>query len=786
MNDHFKISRRDLLSASAVAGTVLLSRPVLALETYASQAQPFALDAVRLKPSIFLNAVEANKAYLHSLSPDRLLHNFRQGAGLKPKADVYGGWESRGIAGHSLGHYLTACALMYAQTGDAECAQRAKYIVDELAQCQAAHGDGYVGGTTVERDGRVIDGKIVYEEVKRGEIRSSGFDLNGGWVPLYTWHKVHAGLLDVHQYLGHAKALTVAVGMSSYLADVLEPLTESQLQQVLASEHGGLNEVYADMFARTGNRRWLALAERIYHRKVLDPIVAGRDELEGLHANTQIPKVLGLARLFELTGNSRFASGPQFFWQTVTRDHSYVIGGNSEREHFGKPRQLAHRLTDQTCEACNTYNMLKLTRHLYSWQQPDASYFDYYERAHLNHIMSQQDPATGLFTYMTPMMSGVERRYSTPTESFWCCVGSGMESHSKHGDSVYWHNDDTLFVNLYYASELHWRERDTKVEMLTDYPLSESVRLRIVSPGRKGMKLALRIPHWCEAPEISVNGKRVATQTSQGYATLTRAWRSDDVVELKLPMPLRIEPTPDDRSVVAFVSGPLVLAASLGAPLPPGAPVEIPPALIVDDPSKALSKQGEQLHAYSTGKTGRPKAMDLSPFFSQYHQRTAIYFPMFSEAQWQHEEASYNAAHAERAALEARIVDRVFLGEMQPERDHELKSDRSEAVTYLGNKGRILQGPGFFEVTMQATAEPLILQAVYWGEERNRDIDILVDGKVIANERRAGTAKKDFEVVEYAIPAVANRTSLKLKFQQKNGNWTSIYGCRLLKAPASV
>jgi hypothetical protein len=238
--------------------------------------------------------------------------------------------------------------------------------------------------------------------------------------------------------------------------------------------------------------------------------------------------------------------------------------------------------------------------------------------------------------------------------------------------------------------------------------------------------------------------------------------------------------------VVAFLSGPLVLAAGLGSPLPPGAALEIPPALIADEPLKALTKVSGELHSYTTGNAGRPKPMQLRPFFSLYHQRTAIYFPVFSETQWQREEVAYNAAHAERAALEARIVDRVFLGEMQPERDHELKSDRSEAVTYLGNKGRILQGPGFFEVTMQATAEPLILQAVYWGEERNRDIDILVDGKVIATERRAGTATKDFEVVEYAIPAAANRSSLKLTFQQKNGNWTSIYGCRLLKAPAPI
>src|SRR3546814_230971 len=342
---------------------------------------------------------------LLSLDPDRLLHNFREGAGLTPRAPVYGGWEARGIAGHSLGHYLSACALMHAQTGDAAARDRITHIVAELAECQRAHGDGYIGGTTVERDGKVIDGKIVFEEVRRHIIRTGGFDINGGWVPLYTWHKVHAGLIDAYR-IGHVEAaLPVMLGMAGYLATILEGLDDAEMQTLLAAEYGGLNESYADTFAITGDPRWLRLAERIHDRKILDPLAAGHDQLAGLHANTQIPKLIGLARLYELTGNREHQTAARFFRDRVVGHHSYVIGGNSEREHFGPPDRIAPFITERTCEACNSYNMLKLTRHVYGWA-PDAALFDYYERVHLNHILAHQHPESGMFAYFMPLSAG--------------------------------------------------------------------------------------------------------------------------------------------------------------------------------------------------------------------------------------------------------------------------------------------------------------------------------------------------------------------------------------------
>ncbi|MDE0947058.1 MAG: glycoside hydrolase family 127 protein, partial [Sphingobium sp.] len=314
-------TRRGMLGAGIALGAM----PPFAWGAPAAPflASSFPLSAVRLKPSIFLTSVQANQRYLLSLDADRFLHNFHAGAGLPTKGKVYGGWESRGIAGHSLGHYLSALSLIYAQTGDPQFRDRAAYIVGELKAIQAKQGDGYAGGTTVERDGKTVDGKIIYEELRRSEIRSTGFSLNEGWVPLYTYHKVMAGALDAHLHAGMKDGLAVAIGLGDYLGTIVEGLSDAQVQDILRTEHGGLTESYAELYKRTGNRRWLNLSERMRHHSIVNPLQAGRDELAGKHANTQIPKIVGEARLHELTGNADRAKVAQFFWATVTRDHSY-------------------------------------------------------------------------------------------------------------------------------------------------------------------------------------------------------------------------------------------------------------------------------------------------------------------------------------------------------------------------------------------------------------------------------------------------------------------------------
>ncbi|MDB6105950.1 MAG: hypothetical protein JWO52_5949, partial [Gammaproteobacteria bacterium] len=423
-------SRRTLLRGAACSPALGLPRFVeAALNDSPGQGgsksnlgvTPFPLEAVRLRPSPYLTAVESNGVYLLRLEPDRLLHNFRVSAGLPPKGAVYGGWESQSLAGHSLGHYLSACSLMFAQTGETPYRERVNYIVAELARCQSAHGDGYVAGFTRNRGEVVEDGKAIFPEIARGDIRSFPFSLNGAWSPLYTLHKLFAGLLDANEYCGSAAALEVAEGLGGYLDGIFSKLPEPQMQQMLACEYGGLNESFAQLYERTSDGRWLAIARRIYDHKVLDPLSRGSDGLAGLHSNTQVPKVIGVARLHEATADAGYERAARFFWQAVTRNHSYVIGGNADRESFESP--LSQYITEQTCEACNTYNMLKLTRHLYQWQ-PDAAYFDYYERAHLNHILAQHDPDTGMFAYMMPLMSGARREFSKPFDDFWCCLGT--------------------------------------------------------------------------------------------------------------------------------------------------------------------------------------------------------------------------------------------------------------------------------------------------------------------------------------------------------------------------
>jgi len=749
----------------------------------AATVNPFPLEAVRLDPSPFLDAIEANKSYLHRIEPDRLLHNFRRHAGLPPKADAYGGWEADTIAGHTLGHYLSACALMVAQTGDRECRRRVDYIVGELALCQASAGDGYVAGFTRTRGDIVEDGRALFAELERGDIRSAGFDLNGCWVPFYNWHKLYAGLFDADRHCGNSRAIEIARRLGGYIEHVFAALDDGQVQQILDCEHGGINESFAELYARTGERRWLKLAQRLRHRRVLDPLAAGRDELPNLHSNTQIPKVIGLARLHELTRDPADAAAARFFWETVVTGQSYVIGGNGDREYFQASRAISKHITEQTCEACATYNMLKLTRHLYAWRQ-DAAYFDYYERAHLNHILAQQNPRTGMLTYMTPLLAGAAREFSTPFDDFWCCVGTGMESHAKHGDSIYWHSRGRLIVNLFIPSRLAWREQGAEIHLATEYPLAGSIRLTIAKLDRPSrFELALRVPGWCEQPALALNGTRIDSVREAGYLVLRRRWRAGDAITLDLPMHLRFEATPDDPTVVAVLSGPLVLAADLGpAETPYAGPA---PALVGEDlPSGFLPVPG-QPQSFRTAGGARPTDLPFKPFYAQYDRRSAVYLRRFGAAEWEQERATLAAEEIRLKAIEARSVDTLHLGEMQGERDHGLKAEISYPVVYRGRNGRDARSGGFFEFTMRTRPGPLLLRATYWGEERRRSFRILVDGTPIATERLDGDGPGEFIDRDYllATSLTADKARITVRFEPEPGHSAGpVFGCRLLGA----
>ncbi len=730
--------------------------------------QPAPLDAVRLLPSPYLRAVNANLAYLKRIEPDRLLHNFRSQAGLQPKGAVYGGWESDTIGGHSLGHYLSALSLMFAQTGDPECRQRVVYIVDELVLCQAQGIDGFVAGFTRRRGDALEPGRLVFEEVVRGDIRSRPFDLNGCWVPLYSWHKLLAGLLEADRHCGEKRAIAVAQRLGDYIAFVFASLDDAQIQAMLDCEHGGLNESFAELYSRTGERRWLSLAQTIYHRKILQPLSRGEDCLPYIHANTQIPKIIGLARLHELTGETRHIEAAQFFWERVTSDYSYVIGGNADREYFQARRSISRHVTEQTCESCNSYNMLKLTRLLYA-ANPSARYFDYYERTHLNHILAQQHPGTGMFAYMVPLMSGTHREFSTPFDDFWCCVGTGMESHAKHGDSVFWLQGRDIIVNLYVPSTLTLPGKGIALRLETDYPFGDDVLLTVDrASGGAPATLSLRIPDWCLNPRIELNGSQVAARPVAGYLRLHRAWRNGDSVLLVLPRTLRMEAAADDPRTVAWLYGPLVLAGDLGPATESWhgqAPALVGAALLERmAPTEAAA-------TFRTVGTGRPADLVLRPFTFQYERNTAVYFRCFTAAAWTESQAAFTAEQARLESLRERSADTVDLGDVQSEKLHDLQSKTSYAVTYRGRAGRDARSGGFFECTVRTKPGPLTLQAVYWGEEPERRFSIFIDGRLLAREQLDGDGPSDFFERDYPIPAALTdgKPALRVRFEPESG-----------------
>lgn len=780
------LGRRRVLQGSASAALLLAARAGAA--SIQQPAKPVPLSAVRLLPSPYFTALSVNLGYLHRLEPDRLLHNFRSQAGLNPKGAVYAGWESDTIGGHTLGHYLSALSLMHAQTGDAECKRRVVYIVGELALCQSQSPDGFVAGFTRRKGDAIEPGRLVFEEVRRGDIRARNFDLNGCWVPLYSWHKLMAGLLDAHRYCDSGPAVHVAEKLGGFVGGVFDALDGEQIQKMLSCEHGGLNESFAELYGRTGNRRWLSLSETIYHRKVLEPLSRGEDCLAHIHANTQIPKLIGLARLHELTGEARHLRAASFFWETVTGGYSYVIGGNADREYFEGPGSISRYITEQTCESCNSYNMMKLTRYLYA-QQPRASYFDYYERTHLNHILAQHHPQTGMFAYMVPMMSGSHREFSSPFDDFWCCVGTGMESHSKHGDSIFWTRGNDVIVNLYIPATLNLTHPRIGLRLETAYPYSDDIVLTVTRAEAKAASaISLRIPAWCETPRVSVDGRAAAPRVVDGYLRLQRTWRGGEVVRLALPRKLRIEPTLDDPRTVALLFGPLVLAGDLGPATERWeglAPVLVGDRFARDDLARAIVPTAEP-GVFRTEGLVRPVDLTLRPFAFQHDNNTAVYFRRFTETEWQKQQVDIKAEQARLQELDARSTDAVRLGDAAAEREHSLESKISYAVVYRGRAGRDARSGGFFECMMKASPGPLTLQATYWGEERDRRFKILVDGVIVADEQLSGAGPGSFVERDYAIDQALTRekSTLRVRFEPQTGfSAGPVFGLRLY-APA--
>jgi DUF1680 family protein len=446
------------------------------------RALPFSLVDVKLLDGPFLHATELDAKTLLNYEPDRLLSKFYAEAGLKPKAEHYMGWENETIAGHSLGHYLSACSMMYQTTGDKRFLDRVNYIVSELKYLQDADGKGYIGAFP---NGK----KILEDEVAKGNIRSQGFDLNGIWVPFYTEHKMMAGLSDAYHLCGNSVALEVERRFADWIDGIVSPLNDDQVQKMLRCEHGGISETLADLYADTKDEKYLRISKIFYQKAILDSLKEERDVLPGKHCNTNIPKLIGLSRIYELTGDTSDRKAAEFFWNTVVRHHSYVSGGNGNEEYFGPEDKLRNRLGEGTTETCNVYNMLKLSEHLFEWNA-SARVADFYERALFNHILSSQNPESGNVTYNLSLDMGGFKDFQDPF-SFTCCVGSGMENHSKYGKNIYYHNDNELFIFQFIASELNWKEKNIRVTQKTSFPEEQGSQFEFKC--EKPVKLTLQV-----------------------------------------------------------------------------------------------------------------------------------------------------------------------------------------------------------------------------------------------------------------------------------------------------
>lgn len=597
----------------------------------------FDLQDVRLLDGRFKQNMEREQHWLLSIGVAQLLHSFRTNAGLYSgneggydEIKKLAGWESLDceLRGHTTGHILSGLALMYASTGDDQYKRKADSIVKGLAEVQQAlRQDGFLSAWPQELINRNIAGKTV-------------------WAPWYTLHKILSGLIDQYLYCDNQQALDIANGMAAWAYKKLQPLTPQQRTLMLRNEFGGINESFYNLYAITGKPECKWLAEFFYHNETLDPLKEGKDILDTKHANTYIPKLLGLTREYEIDAKGSGDSVAAFFWNTVVDHHNFCTGSNSDKEHFFKPDNQSKHLTGYTGESCNVYNMLKLTRHLFT-HTAGIKYADYYEQALFNHILGQQDPATGMVAYFLPMLSGAHKVYSTPDSSFWCCVGSGFENQAKYGEAIYYHSNDAIYVNLFIASELRWKEKSIRLKQETIFPQEDATRFTIEDTGVAPFALKLRYPSWAkDGITITINGRAIKVKQQPGsYITLTRTWQKGDQVELKLPMALHAVATNDDPSKAAIVYGPIVLAGEMGTenmvyPAPYSnpawhndyytynyrVPTTITTALTLDPQklNEALKPLAGQPLTFKTTREG----ITLKPLYDMHRERYVVYWQL--------------------------------------------------------------------------------------------------------------------------------------------------------------
>lgn len=765
----------------------------------------FPLGDITLLDGPLKHARDLNVQVLLKYDCDRMLAPYRKEAGLQPRKPSYPNWD--GLDGHVGGHYLSALAIN-AATGNEECRKRMEYMISELQLVLDANNQrpeawchNYIGG--------VPNSAKMWTAFSKGDFGP----YFGTWAPFYNIHEMYAGLRDAWLYCGNEQAKNLFLKFCDWAVDITRDLNDEQMEKMLGNEHGGMNEVLADAYAITGEQKYLDCARRFSHRMLLVPLENGKDCLDNMHANTQIPKVIGYQRIAELAHDVQYHNASEYFWEIVTRQRSLALGGNSRREHFPTKENCIDYINDiDGPESCNTYNMLKLTEDL-NRVKPNGMYGDFYETAMFNHILSAQHPQHGGYVYFTSARPRHYRNYSAPNEAMWCCVGTGMEDHGKYGQFVWTHDkgvkaeDDALYVNLFVASELNWKDRKMVIRQQTAFPYAETSVVE-VAKGKGTFILKVRKPSWCENFTVKGVGFDADSYEENGFVCMKRKWKKGDQVKISMPMHAYIKPMINVPQYVAIMYGPILLGMKTGTEDMRGliaddsrfgqyaggkklaldeAPILLPKHL--DDIAKNLKPvPGKPLHFKLATHMENTIDGELQPFFEIHDSRYMMYWLALGENDYKAYMQKLADEEKARQALEARTVDKVNPGEQQPETDHRMETDDSNKGNTEGIFFRDAKDGHYFSYLMQTKGETnLSLQLKFWGQDewRTSEFDIYVNDKLLCsvnNSHRWRTTQ--FKTVDYAIPSefVKGKKEIRVKFVAHKGKQVGqIYGVRLVK-----
>lgn len=765
----------------------------------------FPLGDITLLDGLLKHARDLNVQVLLKYDCDRMLAPYRKEAGLQPRKPSYPNWD--GLDGHVGGHYLSALAIN-AATGNEECRKRMEYMISELQLVLDANNQrpeawchNYIGG--------VPNSAKMWTAFSKGDFGP----YFGTWAPFYNIHKMYAGLRDAWLYCGNEQAKNLFLKFCDWAVDITRDLNDEQMEKMLGNEHGGMNEVLADAYAITGEQKYLDCARRFSHRMLLVPLENGKDCLDNMHANTQIPKVIGYQRIAELAHDVQYHNASEYFWEIVTRQRSLALGGNSRREHFPTKENCIDYINDiDGPESCNTYNMLKLTEDL-NRVKPNGMYGDFYETAMFNHILSAQHPQHGGYVYFTSARPRHYRNYSAPNEAMWCCVGTGMEDHGKYGQFVWTHDkgvkaeDDALYVNLFVASELNWKDRKMVIRQQTAFPYAETSVVE-VAKGKGTFILKVRKPSWCENFTVKGVGFDADSYEENGFVCMKRKWKKGDQVKISMPMHAYIKPMINVPQYVAIMYGPILLGMKTGTEdmrsliaddsrfgqyaggkklALDEAPILLPKHL--DDIAKNLKPvPGKPLHFKLATHMENTIDGELQPFFEIHDSRYMMYWLALGENDYKAYMQKLADEEKARQALEARTVDKVNPGEQQPETDHRMETDDSNKGNTEGIFFRDAKDGHYFSYLMQTKGETnLSLQLKFWGQDewRTSEFDIYVNDKLLCsvnNSHRWRTTQ--FKTVDYAIPSefVKGKKEIRVKFVAHKGKQVGqIYGVRLVK-----